>query len=307
MEGLSHSNEEAFMEHNTSTLGYKVLSGQLKESRKHSEQLNKYLAGYLDADGCMSITFRPYNGYYTPSLTFHFQQSLSVDPDGSLVKAIKEFYNIGAINYRDLVGQETSSSSVVVWTMGTSDFLKLFSLVGKHLRIKGTHWENLIWLYNELKLFRLSETNIEELRDFSKCSRKNSKWLKHPKHLSYAWLAGYLDGDGHYRFRQRRKYFKREDKFCNSNELSIHLSCDINDKHIVSKLVEDFGGSTHLHKQGHLVWVRSLGKNSYSFAVPFLKMLRKFSCLEKKYLVIDNMLQFHSDHQQRLNMVDSKE
>ena len=295
------------MIHNTATLGYKVLSGKLKENRKHSEQLNKYLAGMLDADGCLSLSFNLYNGYYTTSLTFNFQQSLSVDKDGSLTKAIRDFYNIGVVNYRDLKDEEERFSSVAVWSMGTKDAIKLFNILGKHLRIKGTHWENLIWLYEELKLLRLSEENIEELRCFSKCSRKESRWLKRPKHLSYAWLAGFLDGDGHYRFRQRLKYIKSFGKECKANELLLRVSCDINSKHIVEKLEEDFGGSTHLHKQGHLVWTRALGKNSHSFALPFLKLLRRYSCIEYKYMTIDKMVSFHEDHQQRLNKSNSKE
>ncbi len=34
---------------NTDHLGYKLISGKLKERRVHSEQLNKFLAGFFDA------------------------------------------------------------------------------------------------------------------------------------------------------------------------------------------------------------------------------------------------------------------
>lgn len=292
---------------NTETLGYKILSGKLKENRKHSEQLNKYLAGLLDADGCLSLSFKPYNGYYTLSLTFNFHQSLSTDRDGELTRAIKDFYNLGSISYRNLKDKDERFSSIIVWAMGTKDSIKLFNILGKHLKIKGTHWENLIWLYEELKLFRLSEKNIEELKCFSKCSRKESKWLKRPKHLSFAWLAGFLDGDGHYRFRQRLKYVKSYGKECKANELFIRVSCENFSGHIIEKLKEDFGGVIHLHKQGHLVWTRSLGKNSHSFALKFLKLLRKYICLEHKYKVVDSMVQYHENHQQRLNKGSSKE
>lgn len=292
------------MKHNTDTLGYKLLSGQLREKRKHSEQLNKYLAGYLDADGCLGLSFSKYKDYYTTSLTFCFQQSFSADPDGSLLKALRDFYNLGKINYRDLSGD---FSSVVVWTMGSDDFLKLYNLVGKHLRIKGTHWENLIWLYKELRFFHLSLNQLDDLKVFSKCSRLNSSWLKRPKHLSYAWLAGYFDGDGHYRIRHRRKYVKSVNRWCNSHELCVQVSCDKNDQHIIDKIVEDFGGTKHTHKQGHIIWKRSLGKTNSNFAIGFLKKLRSYSCLEKKYLIINDMIQFHDDCQQRLNKNSSKE
>lgn len=294
------------MKHNTETLGYKLLSGKLAQNRRHSEQLNKYLAGFLDADGCLSLTFNSYKGRYTISLTFMFLQSFSNDPDGSLIKAIHDFYNIGSITYRDLRGDNTFSS-VAVWTLGSKEFLKLFSLIGKHLRIKGTHWDNLTWLYMELKGFHLSEENIEELKLFSKCSRKNSKWLKHPKHLSLAWFAGYLDGDGHYRLRNRQKFIKKFGKCCNANELSVQISCDIKDGHILSKIEEDYGGHCHHHKDGHLVWKLALGKTSTVWALKLLKQLRKYSCLEKKYSIIEDMVQFHEDHQQRLNKNNSKE
>lgn len=291
------------MKFNTETLGYKLLSGSLKENRKHSEQLNKYLAGYLDADGCISISYKLYNGYYTASLVFNFTQSFSVDPDGKLLQAFRDYYNLGTISHRTL----DLYSSISVWNMGTQDILKLYNLIKKHLRIKGTHWDNLIWLYNELKLFRLSEDNIEELKVFSKCSRQNSKWIKRPKHLSLAWVAGYLDGDGHYRIRHRLKYVKSYGKECKANELCVQVSCDKYDKHIVDKLKEDFKGSLNLHKDGHYIWKRSLGKTSHTFALAFLKKLRKYCCLEKKYIIIEQMIKFHEDHQQRLNKNESED
>ena len=294
------------MKHNTSTLGYKVLSGKLSENRNHSEQLNKYLAGLLDADGCLGLTFNTYKDVHKVNLTFMLLQSLSNDPDGTLIKAIRDFYNLGSITYRDLKGDNTFSS-VVVWTIGSKDFLKLFSLISKHLRIKGTHWDNLVWLYKELNKVPLSDTNIQELKEYSKCSRKTSKWIKHPKHLSMAWMAGYMDGDGHYRFRNRRKYVSSRKCFCNSNELSAQISCDKDDVHILHKIVEDFGGHIHHHKDGHYIWKIALGKNSTKYAVRFLKDLRKFCCLEKKYVIIENMISFHEDYQQRLNMGNSKE
>lgn len=303
MEDLSHSKGGGFMKFNTETLGYKLLSGKLKESRKHSEQLNKYVAGYLDADGCISLTFSKYKDYFTLGLTFNFTQSFSNDPDGSLLKAIRDFYNLGTISHRNLEGY----SSISIWNMSTKDILKLYGLLSKHLRIKGTHWDNLIWLYNELKLFHLTSDNIEELKTFCKCSRQNSKWLKRPKHLSMAWVAGYFDGDGHYRIRRRKKYIKSYKKECSTNELCVQVSCDKNDYHIVEKLKEDFKGALNLHKDGHYIWKRSLGKTSHTFAINFLKHLRKYCCLEKKYIVIEAMIEFHNDHQQRLNKSKSKD
>lgn len=288
------------MKHNTNTLGYKLLSGKLKESRKHSEQLNKYLAGLLDADGCVSLVFRPCKDKFSINLTFNLLQSFSNDPDGTLIKALRDYYDLGAVNYRDLLG-DNIFSSVVVWTLGSRDTKKLFNLVGKHLRIKGTHWDNLIWLYDELKGLRLSVDNREELREFSKCSRKESSWLKTPKHLSFAWLAGYFDGDGHYRFRQRKKFVKSYGKECNANELCVQVSCDYSDLKVIIKIVEDVGGNYYRHKSGHIIWKRSLGKNDSNYALKLLKHLRKYSCIEKKYSIIEDMIKFHEDYQQRLN------
>lgn len=294
------------MKHNTDTLGYKLLSGKLKENRKHSEQLNKYIAGLLDADGCLGLTFNPYKGRFMINLTFIFLQALSNDPDGLLVKAIQSFYNIGSISYRNLKG-DNNYSSVAVWTMGSKDFLKFYFLIKNHLRIKGTHWDNLVWLYMELKGCYLSEENIIELKEFSKYSRKNSRWLKQPKHLSFAWFAGYLDGDGHYRLRHRKKFIKKYGKCCNSNELSMSIACDKDDSHVLDKIQVDFGGHQHHHKKGHFIWTLALGKNSTVWALKLLKQLRKYCCLEKKYSIISDMIQFHEDYQQRLNKDISKE
>lgn len=278
---------------NTSTLGYKLLSGKLRESRKHSEQLNKYVAGLIDADGSLSLNFAFYSGYYNTRLSMILVQSFSNDPDGELIRSIRDYYNLGTICYRTLEAENQSSQ--IMWMLGTKDTKILFNRIGKHLRIKGTHFDNLIWLVDQLRGVRIKEEHLLELRDYSKCSRKNSKWLKHPKHLSWAWVAGYLDGDGHYRCRiGRTRYNKTDDRFQESNELSVTVTCHQEDSHIVDFLKVCFKGHTRDSGE-YKSWRRSLGVNNKSFSLPFLKKMRMYSCLYKKYKVIEMMIAFLED------------
>lgn len=275
---------------NTSTLGYKLISGQLRRNRKHSEQLNKYVAGLIDADGSLSLSFSKTNDYYNSKLSFILVQSFSNDPDGELIRALRDYYNIGTIQYR--VYDYLPESSQILWMLGTKDFRILFNRIGKHLRIKGTHFQNLSELVEDLKGIKLQKEHLEELKEYSKCSRKHSMWIKHPKHLSFAWVAGFLDGDGHYRCRIGRvRYNKTEDRHQSSNELSVIFNLHKDDRHIAEFFKVCFNGKLR-ENDSYITWRRSLGTNNKSFSILFLKNMRKYSCLYKKYKIIDEMVKF---------------
>lgn len=293
------------MKFNTSTLAYKLLSGKLEERRNHSEQLNKYVAGLIDSDGCISISFKAHsNRQYGVYLNVSVDQSASNDIDFQLLRSLQSFYKLGTIYYYQRDSEIVKSHSAK-WLMSTKDSLKLFNLLGKHLRVKGTHFENLVWLVTELKGVSIQDT--DGLREFSKCSRQNSRWLKHPKHPSWAWLAGFLDGDGHYRCRIDRLRTYSDGSTCRANELKLYLGVHEDDKFILEFLKDAFKGSLAQRKDGLYFWQRSLGKSSEKFALPFLKQLRKYSCLEKKYTEICKMIHFHENNkEQRLNKQEAK-
>lgn len=278
----------SFSNFNTGTLAYKLLTGKLRENRKHSEQLNKYLAGLLDSDGSISLKISPdrREGYYRIYLSLSLGQSASVDDDFSLLRALRDFYNLGEVYYRDVPGDQ-HKSIVGVWRLAHKDSLILYNRVGKHLRIKGTHWDNLVWVTRELDKTIIPKVALDELKEYSKCSRDNSRWLKHPKHLSWAWVAGFLDGDGHYRFRERDRDGSTR------TEMYITFNCAQSDRFIADFFKVCFKGNVFINGVGLCIWKRNLGKESKSFAIDFLKKIRKYSCILYKYNTINKILEYH--------------
>ena len=70
----------------TDSLAYKIRNNKLK---KHSEQFNKWLAGFIDADGSFSLHFKKNsNDRYSIYLQFSLCQSASNDPDFELLRSI---------------------------------------------------------------------------------------------------------------------------------------------------------------------------------------------------------------------------
>lgn len=258
---------------NTNTLGYKLVSGKLKNNRKHSEQLNKYVAGLFDADGCISLEIR--TGDLGVYLRATITAASSVDQDFEMLRALKDFYGMGNLKYSFI----ESGTSKCDWYMSTKDSKKFFNLIGKHLRIKGTHFKNMIEMQEKFNR-SLSEEEAHHIKSFREESRRTSKWLKHPKHLSWAWVAGYADGGGNYNFRKSQ------------NTLSLRIVSG--DYHILDKLKEDFGGSILENSTGgnYKFWRRGLGKGHISFSLPFLKKMRQYSCILRKYEKIQEMITY---------------
>ncbi len=250
----------------------KLKSGTLK---KHSEQMNKWTAGFLDSDGCISLHVKEHsNGRYGVYIQVSIAQT-----DTEILHLLHQYYNTGGV----------CSNS---WHMSGKDARKFLNLIGKHLLIKAKHMDNLLWLVDELDGVSIEDT--EDVREFSKCSRLNSKWRKEPKHVPYAWLAGYLDGDGHYRARinRIRKHF--DCTISVTNELKLFVGCAPWDSYILDKLHHDHGGSIRMRKDNCYFWQLALGKNSRSKALPFLRKLRKYTCLPRKAEAIDRMITFHT-------------
>lgn len=295
------------MEFNTSTLGYKLISGKLESKRNHSEQLNKFLAGFIDADGSFYMYFsKDRVGMYRSYCFTCIDQAASVDYNHSMMKALRSFYNVGS--FRTYTQEERHGKSLMYsWLIASKDTLKLTNLIKKHLLIKGTHLDNLLWLQEELRGVPLTKEQVEDLKPFIKCSRKNSKWIKQPKHPSWAWLAGYLAGDGHFRCRiKRRVWDKRFDRFTYHNQLSVSATSSTDDGFILDFIARHTGGKVGIYS-GYTNWTRGLGKSTEKSSLPFLRKLRKYMCLEKKYTIIEQMIKFHENNKsQRLSELGAK-
>ena len=254
----------------------KLLSGKF---RKHSEQLNKFVAGFFDADGSIYI----YEDRGNIGLRASIGQSASKDPDFEVMRALQKHYNLGRIIYY-LPPDGENQASACMWNLSTTDSKKLYNLIGKHLLIKATHFENLIWIQEECKGCPVKG----DIREFSDCSRKHSKYLKRPKHISWAYAAGYIAGDGHLRC----KTYKRSNSQYPANRLDIYVASG--DEIIVQLFQESFKGNTRFSERDNtFMWYRGLGKHNTLFAMKFLPKIRKYMLLKTKRNVIDRMLDFH--------------
>ncbi len=245
------------MEFNTSTLGYKLLSGQLKNNRKHSEQLNKFLAGFIDSDGSFFLYFsKDRKGFYRAYCFTTLTQSWANDKDHTLLKSLADFYLLGKVST-----YKRDGISVGDWRLSSKDTKSLTNRIAKHLRIKGTHLDNLLWLQQELQGVALTLSQVEELKEFSKCSRENSKWVKTPKHPSWSWLAGLLAGDGHFRCRINRKVWdKRYSRYTYHNQLVVSITTSHADEFILHFIQRALGGRIATPgKKKYPRWTKGLG------------------------------------------------
>lgn len=237
----------------------------------------KYLAGLLDADGCLSFQFVDGKLYMEMSLA----ASESIDRHG-YIDSLGE--RLGSVNIRHYPGTNWSPSHQ--WRLFGRKHLNLFlPRVVKHMVIKGAHWKRMYDKWVELKGVSLTESQIEELKEWSQESRKQSGPIKPKNHPTWAWVAGYLDGDGYYSLTQRKKTLSAS---------KIGCCCHMDDRVAIDLLVKAFGGS--VRQEGTtLRWYRSMGKQSKSFAVPFLKKVHTHSRLKK--WKIEQMLAYHNQLQ----------
>lgn len=253
-----------------------------------SESEIKYLAGLLDADGSLSFKFAKYKENCKLHLSLCLDASLAVDKHGFL-KSLSEKAGNVYLAKRDL--SETLQQK---WMVGkASELNMLLPRIIKHMVIKGKHWN---WMYQTyLSKLKQNITPEEEaaLKEQVKVSRSNAGPIKDKKHPTWAWVAGYLDGDGHY----SKRYDKNPKK---TTLMRITLTCHEEDKVAVDLLQKAFGGSVYHHKQHPwFIWHHNLGVTDHSFAIAFLRKMHAHSQLKKHK--IEEMLQFHNLHLQRLS------
>lgn len=282
-----------FTGYNTDTLAYKLVTGKLRRNRKHSEQLNKYLAGMIDTDGCISLFFYKTRttGKQKVSVVLSLSQSAKNDPDFEVMRSLQSFYGLGSLYYQ--VPEEENETSTCMWTLRDKDAKILYNRLSKHLRLKGTHYSNMVWVSESHQdIDDIPEGAVAELKEYRECSLKNTTYLKMPKHLSWAYVAGVVAGDGCIRlsYREGRNY----------PSMRLKVTQSSGDK-LLKLFKRDFKGSIYPIRTW-FDWERNLGISDASFAVPFLKNIRKYIIHKRKYDLINDILQVHEEHrQQRLN------
>lgn len=269
-----------------------------------NETLVKYLAGLLDADGCMSFNFRDTGykeretGNYTVALTMSLAASDTIDRYG-FVAGLPEITGMGTV---------TKHGNMYWWRVRKrADLEMLLPRLIKHMVIKAKHWQ---WLLDTWRSYRggygecfVTKNQKAKLLEASKKSRLNVGPLKHKNHPTWAWLAGYMDGDGTYHFRKR--VVKKADKPARESFTIYMSACAHNDDvHVLEFLQKALGGKIcNQTPDGRLkLWQRALGSRNSSFTLNALPKLARYSKLKRHK--IDAIIN-HS-RQQRLSVPGTK-
>ncbi len=256
----------------------------------------KYLAGLMDADGSMSFQFVPYKDRFNVRLLLKLQQSLSIDLGGVFIRGLTDFG--GSAQFIEMSSENPNWSDAYRWNVQSVEQLNmLVPRLTKHMIIKARHWDRLLTKYNELFGKSVSEQEMLELIEFSNISRKDTGPLKEKKHPTWAWVAGYVDGDGCYYKRTRNKNGRKY------TELIVRIVAHNDDMPGLNLLHKAFGGRLDKsnYEETHS-WTRNLGPKDTQFAVMFLKKMHRHSRLKK--WKIEQLLHYHS---QRLSDKTSTE
>lgn len=263
-----------------------------------NESLIKYLAGLLDADGSLSLSFKHdpnREGRYFVGLSLKLSSSDAVDKHG-FVESIPKTYGFGTTT------RDGKQHQFVNWVVSKrSELEMLLPRFIKHMVIKGKHWQWLLEMWRTARVDRptCSLKEREVLTAASKESRRLNVGPLRPKnHPTWAWVAGYLDGDGCYSYRQN---------LANTGYLqwTIHVSAvsHVNDTAGLELLQKAFGGYITGQGQSDVVklWKRALGYQNRDFALRFLPHVAKHSRLKRH--TIDAMIHHH---RQRLSVPGTK-
>lgn len=250
----------------------------------------KYLAGLSDADASLSFSFVG-NILY---LEYQLCASEAVDKDGCFIKSLPELTGVGYVSS----SMGMSNMHNYFRLANYHDLEKFLPHITKHMVIKGEHWAWMLEMRRKFKGQKLTSEQITYLKDASKQSRAKAGPLKHKKHPTWGWVAGYLDGDGNYKFRDAKN--KRG---CHYKDMSVNCIAHENDRVGIDLLHKAFGGRVYQVKNKPLVkWYRNLGPRDKDFALHFLSKMAGRSHLKK--WKVEQMI---SHHRQRLNPTSSKE
>ena len=252
-----------------------------------NESLVKYLAGLLDADGCLSLdSHKGYDDMVRISLKLSLVAADVIDHHG-FVASLPELTGMGKTH--------RTYDKYTSWTVcNRNDLEMLLPRLVKHMVIKAKHWQWLLefwrdWRSQEKgqKCMTLDEWKILQ-EEYKESRRTRVGPLKPKNHPAWAWLAGYLDGDGCYSFRTSK-----------NNNTRLSVTAHINDVSVLEFLQKAFGGTikNNSRSENIKVWWRGLGPTHSSFALRFLTKLVNHSRLKKHRL--EQMISYH---RQRLSV-----
>jgi hypothetical protein len=254
-----------------------------------NESLVKYLAGLADADGSLSFMFsppRPGSEVFYASLMFNIASSDVVDTHG-FINSLPQVTGFGSVY--------ALPKKCKAWSVTKrSDLEMLLPRLIKHMVVKGKHWQWLLDTRRQQRGVPLTKQQCEQLSIASKKSRaENVGPIKPKNHPSWAWLAGYIDGDGHFCYRNRNRN--------GCLNINVGATAHRNDAAIVFPFIQKaVGGRIYEDSTAPNVqrWRRNLGPAEADFVLGFLPKLARHSRFKRHH--IDHIL--HLTRQQRLSV-----
>lgn len=169
----------------------------------YNETLNKYVAGFVDADGTLAFHFnKTVDGFFRIGLQFGITQIDNRGRGFKLLQDLRDAYDVGSIT-------DVKDKNQKYWKVaGKNDLEKFLPHIIKHMVIKGKHFQRMLEKRRELSGVDLTQDQVDELRRFAKESRADTGSTRYKKNASPAWLAGYIDGDGYLRCSEREHWLK---------------------------------------------------------------------------------------------------
>lgn len=214
----------------------------------------KYVAGFLDADGCIGFNLNEEG--HRPALTINFSQKTGKD---EVLYAIQSEFG-GRVRIQTINGKQYSGLDI----FGTGA-RALITRCGKHLVIK-RHYAHVM-----LERSQSPCGDKAVLRLWKKEQRK-IKSLPLPNFPSRKWLAGYFDGDG-------CLYVSRINK-SGIAQLGASIACQVCDSEGIEIICKNFGGRINDFESGRCKqWHLSMPPSK---AVEFLSYFGKYSIVKKQ-------------------------
>lgn len=237
----------------------------------------KYLAGLSDADGSLSIKFTEnrYGQKYF-HLMLEISAAVGYDRNGYLQQLSEQIGSCNIKTYENPNHQD----AYIFRIQSRKDLNLIMPRLIKHMVIKGAHWKRLYDKYIELQGVQLTDQQVEELRVWSSESRKKTGPVKDKSRPTWAWVAGYLDGDGSYQLPK-------------SGTVLIQVKAHVDDTCGIELLQKAFGGTIYTHKDPNTkIWQITMGRMNRSRAMMFLPQVLKHSRFKR--WKIEQMIAFHN-------------
>lgn len=193
----------------------------------------KYIAGFLDADGCISVRFK--EDCRTPQMAVSFSQKTMQDEVLQRIHAeLGGSYNqveVKGVHYSHLVFGGNKQSSMLL------NRIRPFLVIKRH--------------YADVCLDvcsrKIGREEIPTVQEYLKIQRRQRS-LPLPKHPTRGWTAGYIDGDGCISV-------KSLNKGSGVANLLLVIAASGYDTEGIEILQKQFGGRIHDHgKNGVRQW-----------------------------------------------------